>query len=484
MTVVGQRSRLLSAFAFVAALTSAGVSEANGRYPLAQYFALGEGAQRERIAIVATFGLLTSEDGGRTWDWTCEEAVGFSGQYDPTITITSDGTLAAGLPDGLSRTDRGNWCDWTRPATAPAEPVVDVSSAGETIVASVTPPAATQFVVRSLDHGATWTRGWARPEFYAHTIDVAPSRPARVYTTGWVRGARPALFRSEDGAGTFVEMTREFAGGYAAYVTWVDPMNADSLLVRADIEPEGALLLRSDDGGSTFRTLFRGTSALVGVAAAPGGRALWATTSAASDRVRRSTDGGENWSSVASELRPRSLRYRDGVLFATANEMTAGMSFACSRDGGDSWTPMLLLSRLRGPERCPPSSTVRARCSAAWDAIRAQLAMIPRPPVGPLGTCEEPTVMDGDAMASDASSSDAEDRAQSGQDARALDATTPDSADGATGGRFVATGGCRCSVPARPTGGGWRWWWLGLSVCVLAHSDARRRFVALGRGLR
>lgn len=448
------------------ALLASAQAHANGRYPMAQFFAVGEGAQRDRIAIVTTFGLVVSVDGGRSWDWICEEAVGYSGQFDPTVTITDDGTLVAGLPDGLSRTAGGDWCEWSRPSSFAAEPVVDLTSAGATVLASVTPPAATQFVSRSIDRGATWTRAWSRAEFYAHTIDLAPSRPSRVYTTGWVRGARPALFRSDDGGDDFIEATRDFAGGYVAYIAWVDPAAHDTLLVRADLDPNGALLLRSDDGGTTFRTLLRSSAALTGVAAAPGARTLWASSSAAGEAIQRSEDEGRTWVPVRSSLKPRSLRFSQGVLYATANEMTAGTSFACSTDGGDTFTPMLVLTQLRGPERCPASSVVRRQCAPSWDSTRAQLAAITRPPAGPSGTC---STEDGGADAAVPLDAAQEDGALHGEDASPLDglAGLDDagrSTDSGINQRRVAGGGCACSARSGEAGGasGVGWGWLAL----------------------
>jgi hypothetical protein len=362
------------------------------------------------------------------------------------VAITTDGTLVAGLPDGLSRTNRGDWCEWSRPAGFASEPVTDVSSTGSTVMAAVTPPASMQYVTRSEDHGATWTRGWTRPEFYAHTIDVAPSRPSRVYATGWVRGARPALFRSDDRGADFVEVTRDFSGGYIAFLAWVDPLDHDALLVRADLDPSGALLLRSNDGGATFRTLLRATAPLVGVAATPGGGTLWASSTALNERIQRSADRGGTWASVASTLRPRSLRYANGLLYATANETTSGMSFACSRDEGDTWTPMLVLSDLRGPEACPVGSVVRTTCAPQWDALRAQLAMIPRPTVGPRGTCEANPNEDGGVGDAGAPDSAAERDAGATIDASTDDSAPSRDASGPTTdvGAPRATGGCSC----------------------------------------
>lgn len=457
-------------------------ASANGRYPAAQFFVVGEGAQRDRIALVTTFGLVTSTDGGRSWSWVCEDAVGYTGQYDPAIAVTSDGTLLSSLPDGLSRTNGTNWCEWSRPATFPTEPVTDIANVGGTVVAAVSPPASPQYVTRSNDHGATWTRGWARPELYMHTIDVAASNTMRLYTTGWVRGAFPALFRSDDGGGDFVEATRDFSMGYIAFLSWVDPTNADTLLVRADLDPSGTLLMRSDNGGASFRTILRGSAAMVATAAEAGGRRIWASTTALAERVQRSEDGGETWSNVASTLRPRSLRFVNGTLFATANEMSAGMSFACSRDRGDTWTPMLILSQLRGPEACAEGSTVRVRCAAQWDAVRAQLLAITRPAVGPTSTCDESA----DAGANDASTQDAtqHDVATTEDAGASRDASSDVAPDAGT---LRATGGCACSVDrpdARGDSSAWALFFGGLAVAFAAKRRVRGRSCGAQRALR
>jgi hypothetical protein len=281
-----------------------------------------------------------------------------------------------------------------------------------------------------------------------------------------VRGARPALFRSDDGGDDFIEATRDFAGGYVAYIAWVDPAAPDTLLVRADLDPNGALLLRSDDGGTTFRTLLRSSAALIGVAAAPGAHTLWASSSAAGEGIRRSEDGGRTWVSVRSSLEPRSLRFSRGILYATTNETTAGTSFACSTDGGDTFTPMLVWTQLRGPERCPANSLVRRQCTPSWDSIRAQLAAIARPPAGPTGTCSTEDGGTDAAMPLDATQ---EDGALRGEDASPLDGPaglgdSGSSTDSGIDQRLSAGGGCACSTRSGEVGGASGLGWGGLAL--------------------
>ncbi len=366
-------------------------SQANGRYPAAQYFALGDGAASQRMAVVTTFGLVVSTDGGRTWGWICEDAIGYSGQFDSTVAITDDGSLVVTVPDGVSRSS-GDWCGFERPVTSAMTPAVDVASVGNRVVAAMTPIAEPQFVQLSDSSGARWNRGWSRAEMYAHTIDFAPSAPTRVYLSAWVRGALPAFFRSDDTGATFREMTRDFAGGYIAYIAWVDPLNADVVLLRSDLDPSGANLLRSDDGGATFRSIYRSQTALLGVAASPGARQIWASNSALNERIHRSADGGATFTDVRSTLRPRSLRYVRQTLYATVNEADVGFSFACSRDDGDSFLPVFSLADIQGPERCPMGSPVQSRCADGWEALRTRLLMLNHPPSPARGICESARV--------------------------------------------------------------------------------------------
>jgi hypothetical protein len=53
------------------------------------------------IVAGLTFGLVISHDGGATWQWMCEAAVGYGGMYDPDYSYTSSGALFATTFNGL-----------------------------------------------------------------------------------------------------------------------------------------------------------------------------------------------------------------------------------------------------------------------------------------------------------------------------------------------------------------------------------------------
>ena len=82
----------------VAAL--AHVASANGRDPYSSTVHFQRGSE-QNIAAGMTFGLVLSHDGGATWQWMCEKAIGYGGQYDPDYEYTSTGAIFATTFDGL-----------------------------------------------------------------------------------------------------------------------------------------------------------------------------------------------------------------------------------------------------------------------------------------------------------------------------------------------------------------------------------------------
>src|SRR5688572_14300222 len=77
-------------------LLLAGVAQvhANGRAPATQTITFRQGNE-QHIAAGMTFGLLVSQDGGVSWRWFCEDAIKYSGMYDPDYIYTSSGALIA-----------------------------------------------------------------------------------------------------------------------------------------------------------------------------------------------------------------------------------------------------------------------------------------------------------------------------------------------------------------------------------------------------
>jgi hypothetical protein len=181
---------------------------ANGRYPEANQL-VGDASDPAHLVLRATYGIVQSTSSGLAWSYVCEESVGFSGEWDPPLAVTGDGTLLAGLPTGLARTvDRG--CAFTRASVPIADRAIrdlalDPSAPARAVAVEspLTPRSGFRaLVAETVDHGASWTSlGLLSSDFEPTTIEVAKN--GRIY----VMGAPPSRFlamllRSDDRGAT------------------------------------------------------------------------------------------------------------------------------------------------------------------------------------------------------------------------------------------------------------------------------------------
>ena len=79
-----------AAAAFLLGLT--GPALGNGRMPGATDLAVSR-ADPSRLVVRTTFGLVQTDDGGASFRWRCEQALGVSGESDPPIAILPGGGL-------------------------------------------------------------------------------------------------------------------------------------------------------------------------------------------------------------------------------------------------------------------------------------------------------------------------------------------------------------------------------------------------------
>ncbi len=349
---------------------------ANGRFPTASYLVVGPGAGSNVLALRTTFGVFRSVDAARTWSWTCEESVDAVGMFDPSVSIGRDGTTVLALPSGLAVSADG--CDWRRPEGTARRPVVDVTqdATGAVLIAAMGPSGTQDALLRSDDGGATWRTTVTLPGYFFETAEVAPSDPSRVYVTAFVTGPEPVFLRSDDGGTTLRETTRAFAGAQSAWIAAVDPTNPDVVYVRGQ-RPGGVgtILSRSTDGGRSFRRLAETAGAMRGFAVSDDGQTVWFGSSEAREGLQRSVRGGPF---VRTRDQPvvHCLRQHAGTLYVCADEGVDGYALGCSRDGGDTITPLLSLRALASPVTCPAGSVVGDRCASLWPVQRAVLQRI------------------------------------------------------------------------------------------------------------
>jgi photosystem II stability/assembly factor-like uncharacterized protein len=265
--VVPRVFRVLSlALVTIVLVCSTGVARANGRFPAAQAIVTVPGSDGLTVFLRATFGVLVSRDGGKTWRWICERALGYEGTWDPPIAVTRDGRLWIGLERGLSSTFDG--CG-VEPATELAgETIKDLTTdrQGETIWALTGAPDRRGAMWRKSGSGP-WERLGQLPEgFNPATLEVAPSKPSRIYVSGQTTGTiRGFLLRSDDGGKTFVGGKNELENEGPFFIADVDPKDPDRVLVR-HLHTTGSDVLLSTDAGKTLKTVLTMKSAMFGFA--------------------------------------------------------------------------------------------------------------------------------------------------------------------------------------------------------------------------
>ncbi|MEP7122651.1 MAG: hypothetical protein ABJE95_17135 [Byssovorax sp.] len=435
-----------SAAALVLAASLVGVPAlANGRFPAAGQIAV-DPSDPDHLVVRTTYGLTVTNDHGAHWSWVCEAAVGYSGTEDPMMAITADGSLIAGIFEGLSAShDQG--CQWDFAAGGLKDRyVIDLATETQdpknAILAISNSVGGSMFLTEvweTKDNAATWTvAGVDMPaDFLGLTLDAAPSDRNRIYVSG--RYGKPeyagALERTSDRGATWQKLPIPGSNDQALpYIGGIDPKNPDVVYVRLDALKTDRLVV-TKDGGVSWTDAFTSTGNLLGFAISPDG----ATVAVGGD-----TDG--IWTAPASTLAftqvskigAKCLTWTSAGLYACADEFVDGFAVGLSKNQGATFTPVMHLQVNCGPLTCGATTSNGSKCPDAWGATKLTIGG---------ATCEGA----GGSSATTAASS-----TSSG--------TTATSSSSSGG----ASGGCSVSAPATAAG-------LGAPGLVLAAAALVRR---------
>ncbi|HRI64264.1 MAG TPA: hypothetical protein PK156_08495, partial [Polyangium sp.] len=332
------------------------------------------------LVLRTTYGILSSSDAGASWGWVCEAAVGYGGTQDPAMGVMADGSVLAGIFEGLSVThDRG--CSWAF-ATAPLEGeyVIDVSvhrDEPSRAVAITSTGAGSGFHVilaETSDNAATWTQAGIaiNSDMISLTVDVAPSQTNSVYVSGIVgKVYAPALERTDDRGQTWTRTF--FDAAYAdevPYIAAVDPTNPDRVYVRLSGTDTDHLLF-SEDGAQTFTEIFSTASDLLGFALSPDGQRVAIGSTVEGILIASTTDHAfQKVSSVES----RCLTWTNAGIYSCANEFTDGFTLGLSKDEGKTFTKLYKLAEIC-PLECPDGAKSTTACTASWPPLAATLGV-------------------------------------------------------------------------------------------------------------
>lgn len=383
-------SKVSLAAALAAALAYAAPAGANGRFPASNAVVFAPNDPK-LVVVRVTFGLLVSRDGGESWSWVCERAVGFSGIEDPTYAITPSGAIVGATFEGLA-VSRDGGCSWAFAEGKGKNALVDVAMRPDGTLVGIA-----STYDRTIDGGFLYkneivvSRDDARsfeavgaaldPSLLLESVEVAPSDPKRIYLTA-VRGegkTRTGVFLvSEDDARTWKEHPIALAPGeLAVYLGPVDPKRPGRAYLRTSGAPEAdTRLLVTDDAGKTLREALKVKGPMNGLAITPDGARVFAggreagVFTAAADRL-----AFDKTSSVEVSC----LGATADVLWACSSERS-GFFVGASTDRGAQFTPRLHLEQLRGPLACVEGSSVAKECVAEWPKLRRELGLDFAPP--------------------------------------------------------------------------------------------------------
>ena len=376
--------RLLALGAITAGATAPSAALANGRFPAAQQVVLGPGVRSDVIALRTTFGLLVSRDGGRNFRWFCEDLLFFPFvpglTFDPPVEVSARGEVVLGFEDGAHSLTDG--CDVTDLRSVSHREITDLAATpdGATLYASESTTGSRSYVLRS-DASLSFQRmgaGVAGLRFV--TVEVAASRPDRVYAAGFddSPSRTPRLLRSDDGGATLVALNPATSLGDEAYISGVDPTNPDVLYVRV-VQGFGSTLLRSDDGGEHLSVVGRTGDPMVGFAISDDGATVW--YGSADDGLHRSTDRGLHFTSLGM-IPALGLRYHGGALWLVTDWLRQPWALGRSMDGGEHFEGVLRFEDVPGPPECSSPSEGTAICTDRWPAFRATIEAPERPDAG------------------------------------------------------------------------------------------------------
>ncbi|MGE0791174.1 MAG: MYXO-CTERM sorting domain-containing protein [Sandaracinaceae bacterium] len=365
---MSRRLVALTALAIVCALPSA--ASAHGRPPFFGRIERVSGST-DRMIARATFGIVTTDDGGGDWRWICAAGIGYDPtSEDPPVLAQADGSVLVGGFRGLIRSEPDR-CAWSRPiAELTNVYVIDIESLPSdpsTVYAVSTDGAGPDYLFVSFDGGGSFVPV-SEPvdEVLLERVRVAPSDPMRVYLSGAqpMSASNPTrrgfFFRSDDGGQTLTRIEVELVDEERnVHLLAVDPTDPDRVLVRMtrredDVRDERVLL--TEDGGETFTEVLT-TRRVSGAVFSSDGARAWLTAAlgvrppdGAMAGLFVSDDGGASFTRRQDGNLTCVARF-DDELWICAYELTDGYSLARSTDGGDSFTTMLEFHQLgRGPD--------------------------------------------------------------------------------------------------------------------------------------
>lgn len=376
----------------LAALSTAAF--ANGRPPGTSTIHFQEGHEQNVVAGM-TFGLTISHDGGATWHWMCETAVGYGGLWDPDYSYMQGGTLFATTFSGLKANTDG--CTFNSTTFGSLFVSTDEGKGSAFLFAAADPN--DDKIYKSSNEGMTFpsstTPSGATTNDWYTSLVFAPSAPTTIYAAGYRFNAQNQkillLYKSVDGGSTFTAMSTSGlpampASSSSVDIVGVDPTNPSIVYARVTYTamPIGDTIYKSTNAGQSWTTL-RSKLDTISFLVRSNGDLVIGTKSLGAEV---SHNGGSSWTpltnppqinclveNAAHEVWACTQNY--DVMTGSGSAVTPGDGYGIMKTTDlATWTGVLKYQDIAGPVDCPAGTPQHDSCVAMnWCGLRAQLGI-------------------------------------------------------------------------------------------------------------
>jgi hypothetical protein len=335
-------------------------ARANGAFPDSLQVLLPPG-HPSQVIFTTNFGLVISEDDGRTWSWSCEQPnIDLANLYQ--VGPAPDDTLYAISPVGFGYSNDGA-CTWELAKGALETAVVTDAFADPTdpsrVWAVAIPrelPEIAYSVYESRDGGRTFG-----PAVYTAPVaggmlgvEIARSDPRVAYIAMYVSpGIHPRLVRTTDGGATWdppLDIEVHIGANWYRVVA-IDPQNPAKIFFRV-ASSESEVLAITEDGGATFHSPVAFVDRMTAFVQTSRGTILVTGTSGGVAKGFRSHDGGRTFTPWEPVPNVRALGERDGKLYVVADNFMDGYAIAVSDDDGDTLVPLTTYDKVSSIKPC------------------------------------------------------------------------------------------------------------------------------------
>ncbi|MCI0636969.1 MAG: hypothetical protein L0206_24100, partial [Actinobacteria bacterium] len=305
---------------------------ANGRFPATMSVTVHP-EDSDALLVGATFGILLSTDGGLTWRWVCEDAVGYGGFWDPVFAFDApSGAIGATNNRGM-RVSPDAGCSWeVRGGDHASDWFSDVEVLADgTWLLTTGSSGRTNGVFRSLDQAASLepTELASESEFFKSIESDATGE--RVYVVVWDTLPQARIERSDDGGETWSPTALTFGTEQVA-IRAVDPSDPDRFYFTV-LEGDRSSVRRSVDGGASEETVFDADGVVDAFAVSADGGTI--VLGGAGTQVMRSIDGGASFEAALGQIRTTCFTVVGETLFSCAANWDDGFAVGKSDDWGD-----------------------------------------------------------------------------------------------------------------------------------------------------